>query len=252
MNIKYQLLDKAMERFNIDNKWNISEHKDFKFERVTSLPTPSSLLEGVALRLSSDRKVYFCNGNEWLSMVEQDVNGSTSFSGLGVGQSGLDEIQLSNGDNLLIGRTGYDYFNTPLSYDSSTCCITLSRIADPAVVRLNTFSYVRCSESNDPMDTRLRLYYVILNENDYELARLLVDDVKLFRGHGDIDNFGYVGYSGLRQCLKGDMLIELSPYIVEHQAIKVKPMIVANGLGNFQWNVETISYHEAHEIKVIE
>jgi len=241
-----------MERFNRDNKWNSSEHKEFKFERVISLPTPSPVFEGIVLRLASDRKLYFCNGTKWLSMVEQGSSGGGQFNGLGVGRSALDQVQLSSGDNMLIGLSGYDYFNTPLSYDYFTCCITLSRIAYPAVVRLNTFAYIRCNELPDPLETRLRLYYIISNENNVELARLLADDVTMFRGHGDIDNFGYVQYSGLRQCIKGDMLIELAPFIVEHQKVKVRPMILANGLGHFQWSVERESYHEAHEIKVIE
>jgi hypothetical protein len=45
---------------------------------VAALPTPSSELNGVMVRLASDDKPYWCNGSQWVDMTAPGAGGSVS------------------------------------------------------------------------------------------------------------------------------------------------------------------------------
>ena len=45
--------------------------------KVASLPTPSALLEGVVVELSTDKKPYYCNGVTWVDLTSGGGGGGT-------------------------------------------------------------------------------------------------------------------------------------------------------------------------------
>lgn len=45
---------------------------------VTVLPTPSAELEGVLVKLASDKKPYYCNGSSWVDLSATGAGGGGS------------------------------------------------------------------------------------------------------------------------------------------------------------------------------